>query len=83
MNKSDLYKLIDALPDSKLPVARAYLQGLKDGSGSFSDDFFDSAPYDEEKYTEEELAAIDRGTREAESGLTVSFAQVKAENGLV
>ena len=32
MIRTDLHTLIDSLPESKLSVARAYLEGLKDGS---------------------------------------------------
>lgn len=31
MTRSDLYSLIDTIPESKLPVVRAYLEGVRDG----------------------------------------------------
>lgn len=84
MNKSDLYKLIDALPEKEIPTAAAFLSFVTHQSKQTStDDFFDSAPYDDEEYPEEELAIIDERIREAQSGgETIPFAQVKANHGL-
>lgn len=39
MTRTDLYTLIDTLPESKLPVARAYLEGLRDGADSEKERF--------------------------------------------
>ena len=59
MNKNDLYKIIDTLPASKLPVARAYLEGLRDGSETDSfDTFLGSVPDEDEEISEAEEAEI-------------------------
>lgn len=80
MNNIDLHKIIDNLPESKLPVVRAYLEGIRDGLSTRS--VFDSASYDEYEYSKQELLIIDERIQEAQGGQTISFDQVKAEHGL-
>ena len=59
MNKNDLYKIIDSLPTSKLPVARAYLEGLRDGSETGTlDAYLDSVPDEDEEISEAEEAEV-------------------------
>lgn len=83
MDRTELYKLIEELPETEIPTAIAFLSFVTHRAQQTPlDRILDSAPYDDEEYTEEELAAIDRGFREAESGQTMPFAQVKAEIGL-
>ena len=88
MNKTDLYKLIDTLPASKVPVVRAYLEALHAGAnsekkGEALNTLLDSASYDDEAYSEQELLTIDERIREAQGGQSIPFDQVKAEHGLI
>lgn len=80
MNRTDLHKLIDGLPDSKLPVARAYLEGLRDGSRVQS--FLDNAPYDDEPYTDQERKAVQEGRAEAARGEVFSLEEIERELSL-
>lgn len=83
MNRTDLHKLVDALPEKEIYTAAAFLSFVTHRAQEISrDDFFDAAPYDEDEYTEEELAVIDERIKEAQGGQTIPFAQVKAEHGL-
>lgn len=69
MNKSELYNLIDALPASKLPVARAYLEGLRAGAEAEPSSLgalLDSAPEEDEEITGAEEAEV----REAEEDIS-------------
>jgi hypothetical protein len=72
--------LVEELPETEIPTAVAFLNFVTHRAQQTPlDKILDAAPYDDEEYTEEELAAIDKGIREAEMGQTISFAQVKAE----
>ncbi|MFA5508731.1 MAG: hypothetical protein WC314_27615 [Vulcanimicrobiota bacterium] len=83
MKKTDLYRLIDALPEKEIPTAAAFLSFVTHRAQQAStSDYLDMAPYDEDDYTEEDLLVIDGRIREAQEGTTITFAQVKAEHGL-
>ena len=80
MNRMDLHKLIDGLPDSKLPVAQAYLEGLRDGTQARSS--LDAAPYDDEPYTDEERKAVEAGRAEAARGEVFTLEEIERELSL-
>ena len=83
MNRTDLHKLVDALPEKEIHTAAAFLSFVTHRAQELSrDGFFDAAPYDEDEYTEEELTVIDERIKEAQGGQTIPFAQVKTEHGL-
>ena len=84
MNKTDLHKLVDELPDTEIPTAAAFLSFVthRAQEASTASDFLDAAPYDDDEYTEGDLTIIDERIREAQAGQTIPFAQVKAEHGL-
>lgn len=64
MTRTDLYTLIDTLPESQLPVARAYLEGLRDGSSSEKARF---------------MADVQAGLDELDRGERVPHEEVEAE----
>lgn len=78
MKRTDLHKLIDGLPESKLPIARAYLEGLRDGTGSP----LDTAPYDDEPYTEKERKAVEEARAEAARGEVFTLEEIERELSL-
>lgn len=75
MNKSELYKLIDSLPAAKLPVARAYLEGLRAGAEDATsglDQLLELAAEEDEEITSaEEAETLDAEADILENG-TVS-----------
>jgi predicted transcriptional regulator len=83
MDRTDLQRLVEELPETEIPTVAAFVSFVTHRAQQTPlDRILASAPYDDEEYTEEELAAIDKGIREAEMGQTIPFAQVKAELGL-
>lgn len=80
MNRTDLHKLIDGLPDYKLPVAQAYLEGLRDGLHVQSS--LDNAPYDDEPYTDEERKAVEEARAEVARGEIFTLEEVERELSL-
>ncbi|MBM3462053.1 MAG: hypothetical protein FJX76_08135 [Armatimonadetes bacterium] len=69
MNKADLYSLVDELPESEAHAAARYLEYLRDRAG-------EQAPaeeFDEEPLSEEEAAALARGTADFEAGRVTPY----------
>lgn len=79
MNKSDLYRLIDALPANRLPEVKVYLEGLERRSSM--DAYLSSAPEDDEDLTPSELEAIRQGLEQAQRGDIVSRDDVRTFSG--
>lgn len=72
---TELYKLIDSLPASKLPVARAFLEGLRAGAEPVPtslDDFLASVPEEDEEITESEEAEVGLAEEDIRQNGTVS-----------
>ncbi len=70
--KEELHRLIDSLPEDRLEQARELLGELGNGSSAF----------DEVPLSQAEVRSISRSLDEIKAGRTVSFEQVKLENGL-
>ena len=68
MNRTELHKLIDTLPESRLSIARAYLEGLRD-----------SSRMDEEEARRRFLVDVEAGLAELDRGERVSHEEVEAE----
>lgn len=79
MTRRDLYRLIDRLPESELPIVKAYLEGLE--RGAKVSEYLDSCPYDDEELTDQELEQIDVGLEEVRRGDTVSLEEFKRQHG--
>jgi hypothetical protein len=71
VTKTELYELVDALPDESLPAAAILLRRARDPMVAK----LDAAPYDDEPLTEEDLRAV----REARAEPGVAWSGVEAE----
>jgi hypothetical protein len=71
MTKTELYELVDALPDESLPAAAILLRRARDPMVAK----LDAAPYDDEPLTDEDLRAV----REARTESGVAWSEVEAE----
>jgi hypothetical protein len=70
--KEELHRLIDGLPEDRLELARELLGDLGNGSSL----------YDEVPLSPAEVDSIRCSLEEIKAGRTLSFEQVKLENGL-
>jgi len=76
MNKVDLHRLIEKLPDSQIPTVGTFLgYVLEQHSGS--SDPHDSAPYDDEEFSEEELTSFEEAHQEYQRGETFTLEEIK------
>lgn len=71
MTKTELYELVDALPDESLPAAAILLRRAQDPVIAK----LDAAPYDDEELTDEDLQAI----RQARSEPGILWSEAEAE----
>jgi hypothetical protein len=71
MTKTELHRLVDALPDESLPAAAILLRRAQDPVAAK----LDAAPVDDEELTDEERHAV----KEARSEPAVSWADAEAE----
>ncbi len=71
MTKTELYELVDALPEESLPAAAVLLRRAQDPVVAK----LDAAPYDDEDLSEADLRAV----REARSELGISWSEAVAE----
>ena len=78
MNKNELYRLLDEVPESELPTVRAFLGFvIYQSQKNLENDFLDSKPYDDEEYSEDVLGSLDEALEECRRGETVSHAEMK------
>jgi hypothetical protein len=73
MTKTELHKLVDALPDESLPAAAVLLRRAQDPVMAK----LDAAPYDDEELTGEDLRAI----KDARSEPGISWPDAERELG--
>jgi hypothetical protein len=71
MTKTELYELVDALPEESLPAAAVLLRRAQDPVVAK----LDAAPYDDEDLTEDDLGAI----REARSEAGIPWSEAETE----
>ena len=71
--RDELRAMVDAIPDDRLPAARATLARLVDPVLLA----FLTAPEDDEPLTDEDLAAIEEGRADIERGDVVSLEEVE------
>jgi hypothetical protein len=71
MTKTELHRLVDALPDESLPAAAILLRRAQDPVAAK----LDAAPFDDEELTEEDIRAV----RDARSEPGVPWSDVEAE----
>lgn len=71
MTKTELYELVDALPEESLPAAAVLLRRAQDPVIAK----LDAAPYDDEELDEEDLLAI----RDARTEAGIAWPEAEAE----
>ena len=62
MNKLDLHRLVEKLDESQIPTVGTFIGYVLQHSGS--GDAHDQASYDDEDFSEEELASLDEAHQE-------------------
>jgi hypothetical protein len=75
MTKTELYELVDALPEESLPAAAVLLRRAQDPVVAK----LDAAPYDDEALTEEDLRAVQEA--QSEPGIPWSEAETELNAG--
>ncbi len=76
--KEDLHRLVDELPKKELPVAKRYLEYLRNMGDSVLRSFME-APEDDEEETEEETAMIEEARQEYLRGEARPWEEVREE----
>jgi len=66
MTRTELHRLVDALPDEAVPAAAVLLRRAQDPVAAK----LDAAPYDDEELTDEDLRAVRRAR--SEPGISLS-----------
>ena len=85
MNKTDLYQLIEKLPESKIPTVGSFI-GYVLAQSSYEellDEAHDNAPLDDEEYSEEELESFNEALEEYRRGETISHEEIKRRYNVV
>ncbi len=76
--KEDLHRLVDELPKKELPVAKRYLEYLRNMGDPVLRAFME-APEDDEEETEEERALVQEARQEYLRGETRPWEEVRKE----
>ena len=76
--KEDLHRLVDELPEKELPVAKRYLEYLRNMGDPVLRSFME-APEDDEEETEEETAMIEEARQEYLRGEARPWEEVREE----
>ena len=76
--KEDLHRLVDELPKKELPVAKRYLEYLRNMGDPVLRTFME-APEDDEEETEEETAMIEEVRQEYLRGEARPWEEVREE----
>ena len=76
--KEDLHRLVDELPKKELPVAKRYLEYLRNMGDPVLRSFME-APEDDDEETEEETAMIEEARQEYLRGEARPWEEVREE----
>ena len=76
--KEDLHRLVDELPKKELPVAKRYLEYLRNMGDPVLRSFME-APEDDKEETEEETAMIEEARQESLRGEARPWEEVREE----
>ena len=76
--KEDLHRLVDELPKKELPIAKRYLEYLRNMGDPVLRSFIE-APEDDEEETEEETAMIEEARQEYLRGEARPWEEVREE----
>jgi hypothetical protein len=79
MDKSELYQLIDELPEGEELAARRFLEYLRDRHVEYTPE---NAPFDDEPLTEEDKIALAEADEDIRAGRVVSDKEVWSHLGL-
>jgi len=83
VQKEELYRLIEALPEKEIAAAKRFLEFLVIRPAEESwDEFSKNAPEDDEPLSEDDLRDIEEGKKAIAEGRVKSWEQVKSEYGL-
>ena len=74
MSKADLHRLIDGLPESRIPQVQAYLEIINAGGLKT---FLSQAPEEDEEISPEEEAAVKEAEADIARNGTVSHQEVR------
>ena len=77
--KEELYRLVDALPDSELDAARSFLETLQRHPGDPFLQALAKAPEDDEPETPEETAAVQEAEADIAAGRVVSHEEARRQ----
>ncbi len=77
--KEELYRLVDALPDSELIAARSFLETLRSHPGNPFLQALARAPEDDESETLEEAAAVKEAEADIVVGRVVSHEEARRQ----
>jgi hypothetical protein len=76
MTRAELHRLVDELPEESVDAAGVLLTRAKDPVVAT----LEAAPFDDEPYTGEDLAASDEGWAAYQRGEAVNVAELRAES---
>jgi len=82
MDREDLYRIIDEIPEGELAGVRRYLKYVRDVGQDPVRYALDNASLDDEPETEEERRAVEEGKADIRAGRTMSSEELKKELGL-
>ena len=75
MTRTELHRLVDALPDESLPAAAMLLRRAQDPVAAK----LDAAPYDDEELTDEDRRAVEEARKETGISLSDAEAELNAD----
>lgn len=83
VQKEELYRLIEALPEKEIATAKRFLEFLVIQPDEESwDEFLKNPPIDDEPLSEDDLRDIEEGKKAIAESRVKSWEQVKSEYGL-
>jgi len=82
MDREDLHRLIEEIPDGELPGVQRYLEYVRDIASDPVRRSIETAPLDDEPETEEERQGVEEAKADIRAGRTMSTEELKRELGL-
>ncbi|OFW77949.1 MAG: hypothetical protein A2201_13455 [Alicyclobacillus sp. RIFOXYA1_FULL_53_8] len=82
LEREELHRILDEIPEGKLPVVRKYLKNVRDATDDPVRRAVENAPLDDEPETEEEIQAVEESKADIRTGRTLSNVELKRELGL-
>lgn len=82
MERDEIHRIVDELPEGELKAARRYLEFIRNVGADPVRRALENAPLDDEPETEEELRGVEQARRELEAGEVLTTEALKRELGL-